>query len=230
MTATKVTAHVADADERVSYRTGGIAAIVLGVTYIVIFPLYAHVGAPPRGGEAWLMYLSGKSTIWWTILWLSVLTDVLFMPFAFALYRALKDVNRHIMLLATALVGLFVVLDLAVTWTNYASLLMLSAEYDAATSDAQRATFIAAASYPSAVLASRLEIVYAILVLSLAILMIGLAMLNAAFGKSAAYLGVLTGLLGIVSLAGTGITILNAVFATLWILLSGYKLVSLSRR
>ena len=80
------------------------------------------------------------------------------------------------MLMATALVMLFVVLDLAVTWANYASLLTLSARYAAAASAAQRETYIAAADYASAVLASRLEIVYAILVLSVGILMIGLVM------------------------------------------------------
>jgi len=29
------------------YRVGGIAAIVLAVGYVVIFPWYAKVGAPP---------------------------------------------------------------------------------------------------------------------------------------------------------------------------------------
>jgi hypothetical protein len=36
---------------------------VLGMGYIVIFPLYARVGAPPSGGEAWFKYLPGKTTI-----------------------------------------------------------------------------------------------------------------------------------------------------------------------
>jgi len=34
------------------YRLGSAAAIVLALGYIVIFPLYARVGAPPSGGEA----------------------------------------------------------------------------------------------------------------------------------------------------------------------------------
>jgi hypothetical protein len=40
-------------DQKSWYRVGSIAAIVLGMGYIVIFPLYARVGAPPSGGEAW---------------------------------------------------------------------------------------------------------------------------------------------------------------------------------
>src|SRR5208337_4243049 len=119
------------------FRAGGIAAIVLGIVYIVIIPLYARVGAPPSGGEAWFKYLPGKTTIWWAILGLSVFTDFLFVPIALALYLALKKVDRNAMLLATAFIGLFVALDLAVTWTHYASILVLYGKYCAATADVQ---------------------------------------------------------------------------------------------
>ena len=139
----------------------------IGIAYIIIFPLFAKVGVPPTGGEAWLKYLPGKTTVWWAILGLSVLTDFLFVPVALALYLALKQVNRSAMLLATAFVGLFVVLDLAVTWTNYASLLTLSGLHATATNDLQRAAYVAAANYASAVLGSRTEVFYAIVDLSL---------------------------------------------------------------
>jgi hypothetical protein len=111
---------------------GGISALTLGIAYIIIIPLFAHVGAPPTGGEVWLKYLhwlkylQGKTTVWWTILWLCVLTDFLYIPVALALYFALERVNRSAMLLASVFVGLFVALDLAVTWANYAALLTLS--------------------------------------------------------------------------------------------------------
>lgn len=75
------------------------------------------------------------------------------------------------------------------------------------------------------VLASRLEAVYAIVVLSFGILMIGLVMLKGIFSKSTAYLGLVTGVLGIVSIAGMNVTIImNAVLATVWVLLAGYRL------
>src|ERR1022692_3051513 len=116
-------------DQKRWYRVGGLAALVLGICYVAIIPLYAHVGVPPNGGgEAWFKYLSGKTTFWWTILGLSVFTDFLFVPVALALYLALKGVNRNAMLLATAFVGLFVVLDLAITWSHYASILTLYRE------------------------------------------------------------------------------------------------------
>src|SRR4249919_1241625 len=103
------------------YLAGGISALVLGCAYLAIFPLFARVGAPPVGdGEVWLKYLAGKTALWWTILVLSVLTDFLYVPVALALYLALENVSRNVMLVATAFVLLFVVLDLSVTWSHYA--------------------------------------------------------------------------------------------------------------
>jgi hypothetical protein len=207
------------------YRVGGISALVLGAAYIAIIPLYAHVGAPPSSGEAWLKYLSGKTTVWWAILGLSVLTDLLFVPVALSLYLALRRAHRSAMLVATAFVGLFVVLDLAVTWTSFAALLTLGGRYASTADDVQRAAYVAAANYPSAVLASRLEIVYAIVILSFAILIIGMVMWKGIFSRPTALLGLITGLLGIASLTGvTPIIIMNALFATVWVLFVGYRL------
>ena len=231
MSAQKMMVHAVDPEGKWLYRVGGISALVIGITYLITILLYAHVGAPPSGGEAWLKYLALKTTPWWAILGLSVLTDLLFVPVALSLYLALKGVNRNAMLVATAFVGLFIVLDLAVTWPNYASLITLSGHYATATNDAQRVAYIAAANYASAVLASHLEAVYAIVVLSLGILMIGLVMLKGIFNKSTAYMGLVTGVLGIVSIAGLNVTIImNAILATVWVLLVGYRLYRLGGR
>lgn len=212
------------------YRVGGVAALVLGIGYIVIIALYAYVGPPPNGAEAWFRYLSGKTTVWWAILGLSVFTDFLYVPVAFSLYLALKDVNRNLMLLATAFVGLFVVLDLAVTWSHYASVLTLYAEYATATDDAHRASYIAAASYASAMLNSPLEIVYAIVTLSSGILLMGFVMLRGVFNKITAYLALGTGVLGILSLTGFSFAIIgNALFATAWLFFVGNRLCRLTQ-
>jgi hypothetical protein len=214
------------ADRKRWYRVGGLAALVLGICYVAIIPLYAHVGVPPNGGgEAWFRYLPGKTTFWWTILALSVFTDFLFLPVALALYLALKGVNRNAMLLATAFVGLFVVLDLAITWSHYASILTLFREYANADDDAHRAGYVAAATYAAAMLSSPLEIVYAIVTLSSGILATGFVMLKGPFSKITAYLALATGLLGIASLTGLSPMIIgNAVFATVWLFFAGHRL------
>jgi len=212
-------------------RAGGVSALLLGAGYLIIFPLYASVGAPPTGGgELWLRYLERKTSTWWAILWLSVVTDLLFVPVGLALFAALRHVNRSAMLLAASFILLFVALDLSVTWSRYASLLTLSERYAVAATDHERATYIAAAEYASAVFGSRLFIVYAIGVLSSGILLVGLVMLRGVFNRVSAYLAVATGVLGIASLAGWGVAIiLNAVCATLWLLFAGAGLWRLGR-
>ena len=100
------------------------------------------------------------------------LTDFLLVPIGLALDLALKQVDRNQMLLATAFVAAFVVLDLAVTWPNLAALITLTGDFGAATSDARRAAIVAAAEYPSAVLSSTLAGVYSIVTLSVGILLL----------------------------------------------------------
>jgi len=212
--------RIVSSDDRWLYKAGGIAALALGVTFIVTILLYVYVGKLPSGGEAWLKYVAGKKTAWSVILGLSVLTDLLFVPAAFALFAALRAVHRGVMLMATSLIGLFLVLDLAVNWTNYMSLISLSGSYSAAKSEAQRTAYAAAANYASAILQSRLESVYSIGILSLATLLISIAMLNGAFGKSTAYVGIAAGILGLISIGGWAATVLlNTVLAAIWLLL-----------
>jgi hypothetical protein len=230
------TATAADPDGTWLYRLGGSAALAVAAAYVLIIPLYAHVGAPPSGGEAWLKYAAGKTTVWWAILGLSVLTDLLLVPVAFALYLALRGINRNAMLVATAFVGLFVVVDLAVTWSNYASLITLSGSYATARTDLQREGYVAAANYASAVLSSGLEAVYSILTLSVGILLVGWVMLRGVFSRPTAYLGLATGTLGTVAVAGrmllgsSSVTVIIAsVLTTVWLVLVGYRLFRLGQ-
>lgn len=220
-------------DERWMHRIGGISALAVGFGYIAIIVLFARVGAPPDNGEAWLKYLVGKTNVWWAILGVSVLTDFLFIPVGLSLYLALRRVSESRALLGCAFILLFVVLDLAVTWTNYGSLLTLSHLHTAAATDAQRNVYVAAANYAASVLASRTEVYYAIVDLSLGILIIGLVMLraNGIFGKTETYLGLATGISGIACVSTFfPVILLNAVCATVWALAVGTRLIKLSRK
>lgn len=206
MSLQKMMVNEVDPNGKWLYRVGSISAFVFGIGYLIIIALYIPAGGPPSGSgvEARLIYLAENSTAWWGILGLSVLTDLLYIPMALALYLALKGINRNAMLTATAFVMLFVVLDLAITWTNYAALITLSGSYAAAANDAQKAAFVAAANYPFALLDSpHLMGVYTILVPVIGILMTGLVMLKGIFSKITAYLAVVSGILSIVSVVGT---------------------------
>lgn len=226
----------ADPGGRWLYLAGGVSAVALGIGYIGIIGLYVPIGAPPSGVEARLAYLAGNTAAWWAILGLSVFTDFLFVPLALSLYTALKGFNKSAMLLATSCVALFVFLDLALTWTNYAALINFSGRYAAAANAAEKAAIVGFANYPAAVLESGLLFVYNSLVLAVGILLTGLVMLRGVFNRSTAYLGLLTGTLGIVSVAGSffgnalsaGI-IVTSLLMTVWVLIVGYRLCKLGR-
>jgi hypothetical protein len=215
-------------------RVGGVSAVALALSYIAITVLYVIGGALPDDAAERLRHFADHTTAWWAILALSVATDLLFLPVMWSLYALLQDVNRNAMLAGTGLVGLFVALDLAVTWPSYSARITLGDRYVAASDDAQRAVLLGAATYAVEVLSSGLFGVYAILVPAAGLFVIGLVMLKGGgFGKVTAYLGMATGVLGVISVAGPLVmdaagtaAILTSILTTLWVLLVGYKLLS----
>jgi len=223
--------YAVEADERWVHRAGGLSAILFGVAYIVIIALYIPMGAPPSGVEERLTYIAGNRTAWWAILGLSVLTDFLLAPVALSLYLALKGINKNAMLMVTAFVGLFVLLDLAITWTNYASLIILSDSYATVTDEIQRTAIVTAATAPALILESSLLFIYNSLTLAIGILLTGLVMLKGVFSKGMAYLGIATGVLGIVAVVGSmfvsalgTVIILASILTTIWVLFAGFRL------
>ena len=107
--------------------------------------------------------------------------------------------------MAGAFIVIFVVLDLAVLWPAKVSLITLGEAYGTATSD-QRVQVLAAAGYPSAVLDSDLTAVYSILTLGIGILGTGLVMLRGRIERTAAIVGVATGVLSIASVVEATVT------------------------
>jgi hypothetical protein len=225
---------------------GGAAGLLVAAGYLATIPLFAAVGAPPNGAEARLAYHASAGGAWWAIVALSVITDLLLVPVAIALYVALRRTDQPAMLMATAFTLLFVALDLAVTWPAYASLISLGGEYACATAD-QRVALVAAAGAPSAVLGSPLQAVDSILTLSLGILVTGLVMLRGRpgraprvaggatwFGRTAALAGVTTGVVGIASVLETAVTgavsplaIAASLLTIAWLVLVGRSLLRL---
>ena len=215
-------------EERECFRWGGIAALLLASGYVVIIPLFAWVGAPPTTGEAWFRYVPGKTRVWWAILWLSVATDLLYLPVAWTLWITLRNTGRNLMLAAVVCLNLFVALDLAVTWTHHASMLALFENYSAAADQAHRATYLAAAEYASSVYATPLLTFYIIVIPSMGVLFASMAMIKARFGKASAWTGVITGVSGCLSLTGFfPLVMANALGATLWFFLVGARLMRL---
>jgi hypothetical protein len=219
------------------YRLGAISAIAVSIGYVVIIALFMLVYPFPDEAQAMLEYLNGKTSVWWAIIGVSVVTDFLYVFIAFSLYQALKGIARNTMVVATGFMWLFVILELAIGWTNFAVLITLSDSYAAATTDVQRAAYVASASYATTVLNSTMSEVYSILVPALGTLLIGLVMRKGLFNKGTAYLGVVAGVLGIVAVVGPLFTsalnptiVLTSLLTSVWFLLVGFRLYRLGQQ
>ena len=228
-----------DPDGKWIYRAGGLSGLLLGIGYLLTIPvttIYAG-GFPPLDTEARLAFFAEHTAGWWGVTALMVFTDLLYIPLFLALYHALKRFNKYLIVLAFVCAGSFVLLDLAVTWTSYSSLIILSGDYIRAASEAQRSIIVAAASYPSAIIDSPLSAIYAILVPSLGTLFASFVMRKGIFSKTLVYMGVIAGICGI--LAGIVpiftsdfelFQYINASIVMIWFFLVGLKLNKLGQQ
>lgn len=219
------------------YRVAGFAAVALAVGYLVAIPLYALVGDQPAAGvEAQLAYFADHAAGWWSIVALMVVTDLLYVPVYFGFYASLKHINRGLVAIGVAFAAfLFVVLDLAVTWTGYSTMIVVGSDYVAATSQAQQAALVAAAAYPAAILQSPILGAYAIVVPALGVFFIGLVMLKGVFGRTTAYLALAMGVVGILYVGSffidslAALRYLTGLLAVPFYLLAGVRLYGLGR-
>ncbi len=228
--------EIGDRDTKWLCQVGGISGLALGIGYIAIIGIYVLIGVPPKGVEDRLVYLAAHTAAWWWILGLSVLTDLLFVPLTLALYAALKDASRSMMLLAASCVALFVFLDLDITWTHYAALITLSGKYASAADPAEKAAVVAIAQFPALILGSKLLFIYNSLTLAIGLLLTGSVMLKSEFGRASAYLGIAVGVLGTIAVAGSffvnfldSLIILVSLLMMIWGMVVGYRLYVLSR-
>jgi hypothetical protein len=237
MNAQNVMANSVDPEGKWMYRVAGICAIVLVVGYFLTFPVYGWVGNPPASSvEAQLAYFGEHAAGWWAIVFLMVVTDLLLVPIFFGIYMALKHINKGLMLVAlTFKAFLFVILDLAVTWTAFSTMVIAGVQYAATANEAQRAALAAGAAYASAIMTSPLANVYANVIPALGVLFVGVVMLKGVFNKATAYLALAMGLTGILYLGSFFIDslgvlrIINALLATFFYLLVGARLYKLGR-
>jgi hypothetical protein len=199
-------------------RAGFIAALMLALLLIAGIFLPLDSGDLPHGGAAWLHYLHDNGGAWTVVIVISVLGDLLLVPVMLALYAVLHQAHRALLLLAAASVALFVVLDLSVTWTSYATLLALSGSSSASS--------LGAASYPAAVLDSPLDRVFSSGLQALGIALISLAMLRGSgFRKVTGYLGLAAAVAGFVAVAPLPVIgIIHARITAVWLVFAAGRL------
>ncbi len=215
------------------YRVGGISAILFVVPVLVAIVLIV-IAPPPLNadGATALQYVASHKVLYLVeqILWLapSVFALVVFL----ALYQALKHLNKSYAALG-ALAGIVswaLTLAQPVTGGGAPVLVYLSDHYMTASTVAQHTAFATAAE----VFLAENNITSAVGILTpVGILIVSLVMLKGVFPKGIAYLGIVTGALGIVSEAlrpilGPGYFVYGLLLPT-WFLAVGWKLYRLAR-
>ena len=210
------------------YRAGGVSATLFVVPVLVAIVLVV-VAPPPvnADGAATLQYVASHKVLYVIeqILWLapSAFALVVFL----ALYQALKHLNKSYAALG-ALAGIVSwALTLAIPTTGGGApiLVYLSDHYMAAATAAQHTAFATAAE----VFIAENNITGAVGILTpVGMLILSLVMLKGVFPKGIAYLGIVTGALGIVSEAlrpilGPGYFVYGLLLP-IWFLAVGWKL------
>ena len=227
---------VADPDPswRVLYRAGGVSAVLFVLLTIVSLVL-AFVTPQPQSSGGSLMLPGGVATLQYIASHRSVfiLDQIMFVgPVAFtmlvflALYVALKSLSKSYAAIG-AVVGIAGVVLSLVPFSIVGGLVYLSDHYVAATTVAQRAGFATAAD--SLIAQNNIVSVGGIL-FAVGVLVISLAMLKGVFQKGIAYLGIATGVVGIICEAlrpilGPGYSIY--LILLVWLSAVGWKLYKL---
>jgi hypothetical protein len=181
------------------YLAGGMAAIVAGLVFRRNLGPEASIitaRTPPAAAIDWFTLLQDNRLLGLTFLNIFDIVDYALVGLMFlALYYALRRYNKSYMALASALGFMGIAVYFA---SNTAlSVLSLSDQYAAATSDAQRSMFLAAgqaimAINPPGVIYPGTGNYLSFLLVAAAGLIISLVMLQSAvFSKATAYIGVL---------------------------------------
>lgn len=210
------------------YRVGGVAALIIVVLFFVQVVAFA-MGPLPTMVSGWFTLLQNNRLLGLLDLdVLYVVDQVLLLPILLALYVALKRASQSYMALATVLGFVSIAVYFA---TNAAfSMLSLSDQYAAATTDAQRSMFLAAGQATLAVSQGTGWYVFNVLG-SVAPLIISVVMLRSnVFSKATAYAGILGGVIGLalfVPTIGVFVLLISGVTVLIWFILVARRLIQL---
>ncbi|MFB3888482.1 MAG: hypothetical protein ACE14S_03260 [Candidatus Bathyarchaeia archaeon] len=201
---------------------------------VIIFPIQiiAFSMAPlPTTAAGWFTLLQNNSLLGLLDLDVLIVVDqALLIPITIALYIALRRVNKPYMALAT-ISGIVGAVIYSAT-NNAFSMLYLSNQHAAATTDAQRAVFLAAGETAIATSLGTGWYVYNILG-SLALLIPAVVMLRSnIFSKATAYTGIVAGTTGLaffVPTAGIAFLFVSAFALQVWFVLIARKLYHLGK-
>lgn len=215
------------------YLIAGLASILFVLLLIVALVLDFMAPPPVHGGAATLEFIAENKTVYVAeqILW--VLPNILPVVVFVALFIALAPLDKSLALLATVIGAVPWALILAVPVTSRGSLnlVYLSDRYSATTSEEERRSYATAAE---AIVAENNTPAIVGVLSALGILLISLVMVKGVLPRFLAWLGIITGALGVVSEVlrhavpefywGYGILL------WVWFIATGIALIALARR
>ncbi len=227
-TSSAAAANRPDPSWRSLYRAGGLSGIIIVVPYLLAIVLVS-VAPPPleSSGEETLQYIASHRWLYIIeqVLWSApgVLALVVFL----ALYAALKDLDKGYSAIA-ALIGISswaLTLALPTTGGGATVLVYLSDQYEAAASAEQRTAMVTIAE--GLIAENNTPSLVGVLT-TVGILLVSLVMMKGVFPRWIAYLGIATGVVGIVSetlrpLLGVGYSVYG-VLLLVWFVTVGWKL------
>lgn len=183
---------------------GGISAIAIAIGYLVISTAFAISGFPlPTNSAEWISYLNAKLGLWNIIIWLSIITDILYIFVALAFIEYFKEKYKFALIVAAVFFMLFVVLELAGTWSIYPSIIELHKKYLTATSVANQSLYLGALEYASTHFQTTVNSFYTIVLPALSILIYSTVMLKSGkFGKLLPTVGLVSAISNIISVFG----------------------------
>ena len=215
------------------YRAGGLSAFLTSLSYVLALVIvFTLPPAPTTGGAATLEYIAAhrSSYIVQQILWSipSVLLIIVFL----ALYPALMNVNKSYAAISVVLsiTAWAVTLAYPATGGGAPALVVLSDQYAALTSEAQRSALAAVAD--GLIALNTVPTLMGVLEAT-GILLVSLLMLRSIFSRVVVYLGIATGAIGIVCealkpLLGPGY-IVYGLLLFVWLPILGWQLYRLGR-
>jgi hypothetical protein len=179
------------------YRAGGVCLLVAGLIYLAEVALGAALRPAPADSQQFLQSLANHAGIARATYVLFSVADFLLVPAVLGLYLSLKRAGKNLMLVATGLMAVFIVVDVAITDASTLTIVTLTQHAATAASAAERAAYMAAAHYGLATVP--LANFYTFVISGVGVLLISMVMLKGVFGKRTAYVGIVTGIVGIVA-------------------------------
>ncbi len=179
------------------YRAGGISAIISGILGALLIVLFLLVGRIPVEGGALLEAIGSNSLVFRATFGLMLVFQMVILPVIPGLYFSLRGVARTHALFGGFISGIGAILGIAFASIFY-STLRLSDTF-ASSFGAERPALAAAAQFALSLSDTLFVVSYALVAIGL-FLIFGIAMLRGGFAKWMGWLGILTGIVILLSI------------------------------